>query len=156
MKNSSSIFKYILIYIFIYKYANAQDSTKYVANKIVWYGEQNLGKKVDRGECWDLAAGALNYAEADWKSPYGFGEKIDYKKSELKPGDVIQMSNVKFVYPNGSMSFPMHTALVYKANKNMVTVLHQNFNNKRVVDTLTFNLNHLKGGKLEVYRPKGK
>jgi hypothetical protein len=35
-------------------------------------------------------------------------------------------------------------------------VYHQNFNNKRYVDTLTFTLENITKGKIEAYRPKGK
>lgn len=127
-----------------------------VADKIVEFSLKNLGKKVERGECWDLANSALNYANANWKPLYDFGDKFDYKKQDLKPGDILQFTGVKFVFANGSASFPKHTAIVYKyANKN-VTLLHQNFNNKKAVDTLSINLDNIKNGKIEAYRPKSK
>jgi len=127
-----------------------------VAGKILEFSKKNIGKKVDRGECWDLANAALNYANAAWVPPFNYGDKIDYKKQEFKPADIMQFTNVKFIFKNGSASFPQHTAIVYKSHKNFVTVFHQNFNNKRLVDTLTLNLDNIKNGKIEVYRPKGK
>ena len=127
-----------------------------VAGKILEFCKSNMGKKVDRGECWDLAYAALNSAGADWSAPFNFGDKIDYKKEALKPADVLQVTNVKFMFPNRSMSFPKHTAIVSKANGNAILVYHQNFNNKRYVDTLTINLDNIKNGKIEAYRPKGK
>jgi hypothetical protein len=127
-----------------------------VAGKILEFCKTNFGKKVDRGECWDLAAAALNYANADWTSPFNFGDKIDYKKEGLNPADVLQFTNAKFMFPNRSMSFPQHTAIVYKADKTKITVYHQNFNNKKVVDTLTFTLENITKGKIDAYRPKAK
>jgi hypothetical protein len=127
-----------------------------VAGKIMEFCKKNMGKKVDRGECWDLAYGALNSAGADWSSPFNFGDKIDYKKEPLKPADVLQFTNVKFMYPNRSMSLPKHTAIVAKANNGTILLYHQNFNNKRFVDTLTINLENIKNGKIDAYRPKGK
>lgn len=127
-----------------------------VAGKILEFCKNNMGKKVDRGECWDLANMALNYAGADWTGSFNFGDKIDYKKEVLKPADILQFTNVKFMFPNRSMSFPKHTAIVSKANGGAILVYHQNFNNKRFVDTLTINLENIKNGKIEAYRPKGK
>lgn len=127
-----------------------------VATKILEFSMKNMGKKIDRGECWDLANAALNYAGADWEAPFKFGDKIDHKKVELKPADIIQFTNIKMKMPNGGMSFPQHTAIVYKANGNRVTLLHQNFNNKRFVDTITISLDYIKSGKIEASRPKAK
>lgn len=127
-----------------------------IQDKILNYSLQNLGKKIDKGECWDLAAGALNFANADWDLSYNFGLKINYPKQELKPADILQFTNIKLKLPNGSMSFPKHTAIVYKANGKIVTLLQQNFNKKRYVDTLTINMDYIKSGKVEAYRPKAK
>ncbi len=127
-----------------------------VEGKILEFCKSNMGKKVDRGECWDLAYAALNFANADWKAPFNFGGKVDYKKDGLKPADVLQFSNVKFMFPNRSMSFPKHTAIVSKYDNGKILIYHQNFNNKRFVDTLTIDLANIKNGKIEAYRPKGK
>lgn len=126
-----------------------------VQEKILSFSQKNMKKKVDRGECWDLAAAALNNANAQWESPHDFGDKIDYR-TELQPGDILQFTNVKFVFPFGSASFPKHTAIAYKTGKNSVTVFHQNFNNHRYVDTLTLYFDQIKGGTLQAYRPKAK
>ena len=127
-----------------------------VAGKIMEFCKANMGKKVDRGECWDLANAALNYANADWTPTMNYGDKVNYKKDPLKPADILQFTNVKYAFANGSASFPKHTAIISKANGTKVLVYHQNMNNKRYVDTLTLDLNNIKGGKLEAYRPKGK
>lgn len=124
--------------------------------KVIAFSINNLGKKVDRGECWDLANSALNYANAQWKPLYGFGDKIDYSKQDLKPGDILQFTNVKFIFKTGSASFPKHTAIVYRYSDKNVTLLHQNFNNIKKVDTLTINLSNIKNGKVDAYRPKAK
>lgn len=124
--------------------------------KVLSYALASMGKKVDRGECWDLANQALTYADADWEPPLNFGENIDYKKLGLKPGYILQFSNTSLKFPNRSMSFPKHTAIVYKANDKSITLLHQNFNNKRYVDTLTIDLDYIKSGRIEAYRPKAK
>ncbi len=127
-----------------------------VAGKIMEFCKSNMGKKIDRGECWDLANAALNYAGAVWTSPFNFGDKIDYKKEALKPADILQFTNVKIVFPNRSMNFPKHTAIVSKAKGNSILVYQQNMDNKRFVDTMTLSLDNIKNGKIEAYRPKGK
>ena len=55
-----------------------------------------MNKKVDRGECWDLVAFALNYAEAKWKAPLEFGTIVNHQKDELKPGDIMTFANTEF------------------------------------------------------------
>lgn len=141
---------FLLLYILLHFDFYSQSA----GDKVFEFSKKNIGKKIERGECWDLANAALTYANAKWEAPFNFGDKIDYKNQELKPGDIIQFSGVKFVFTNGSASFPKHTAVVYKANKNQVTLLHQNFNNKKLVDTLTINFANIKNGKVEVFRPK--
>jgi hypothetical protein len=59
--------------------------------KIVEYVNTVIGKKVGRGECWDLANEALTYANARWEFPTKFGRPIDYKKEQVLAGDLIQI-----------------------------------------------------------------
>ncbi|MCD6067351.1 MAG: hypothetical protein K0S33_2177 [Bacteroidetes bacterium] len=132
------------------------DQPATVADKIVAYSLSNMGKKVDRGECWDLAAFALNNAGAKWDGSLNFGTKIDFKTNPLLPADILQFENVKFKGQYYSSTFPQHTAIVYKAKNKLITIFHQNYNGKRKVDTLTINLGDLAGGKLEAFRPVSK
>jgi len=128
--------------------------SKTVADKIIEFSMKNLNKKVGTGECWDLASEALNNANADWSSPFNFGTKVDINKAQR--ADILQFTDIKIEFEFGSMSFPQHTAIVYKANKKLITLLHQNFNNKRAVDTITINLRDIKNGKIEAFRPKAR
>lgn len=123
-----------------------------------------MGTKVDRGECWDLAAAALDHAGAyldrsSKKSIYVFGRKINTKKERVFPGDIIQIDNVKIQYEKGNMLFtesmPHHTAIVYKVLSNTkFEIAHQNtsFSGKKV-GVSEFNLEHVKKGKIVFYRP---
>ena len=123
-----------------------------IPEKVLDYAKKHMKKKVDRGECWDLANAALNSAGANWNPPYDFGPKTNIQNS--KPGDIIQFTDTKLKFPFGSMSFPKHTAIVYASNKKEITLIHQNFNNKRFVDTVTINLDYIVKGKAEAFRPK--
>lgn len=145
-----------LAFIIAFSFGSFVPSSLSVKEKVIEFAKNHMGKKVDTGECWDLAKAALDYANADWKSPFEFGDKIDMKKQALAPADILQFTNVKFVFPMRSMSFPQHTAIIYKVNKNEITIFQQNFNNKRYVDTLTINLDNIKNGKIDAYRPKAK
>ena len=144
------------LFILIFAVSKLFTSDVTVADKIISFSLKNLGKKIDRGECWDLANAALNNANAQWNPPFEFGDKIDYKTQLLKPADILQFTNVKFIFKFGTATFPKHTAIIYKVDKHTVTLLHQNFNNKRFVDTLTISLDNMKNGKIEAYRPKAK
>jgi hypothetical protein len=92
----------IRLILILFVFAGFKQSSKVskVSEKIIEFSLQNLGKKVDTGECWDLANKALNYAEADWEPPFKFGTKLDYPKQELKPADILQFTNIKLKFPN--------------------------------------------------------
>lgn len=123
-----------------------------VNQKVVEYCNQKMGKKVDRGECWDLARFALDYAGANWEAPYDFGKKVDYKKDALLAGDIIQFEKVEF---SDGFSAYQHTAIVYEViDENKIVIVHQNFNNVRKVSTLELDLSKLTKGKLEFFRPQ--
>jgi hypothetical protein len=144
--------RYLLILcLFVQTVIKAQQP---VAGKILTFSMSKMGTKVDRGECWDLASAALNHVNADWSPSFNFGDKVT--KKDMKPGDIIQFTDISMKFPNGTASFPKHTAIVYKAKGEKVTLIHQNFNNKRYVDTMTIDLNYIQKGKVDVYRPKAK
>lgn len=67
-----------------------------------------MGKKVDRGECWDLAAGALAYSGAYFdrsskKTVTIYGRLLNYKKEEVMAGDLIQFENVALKWTEGKI-----------------------------------------------------
>src|SRR4051812_42947430 len=87
--------------------------------EIVAYVKTQVNKKVGRGECWDLAAEALNTTGADWDKDYGFGDKVNVKKNEcVFPGDIIQFEKVRLDYRNGNSIYcenlAHHTAIIYE------------------------------------------
>lgn len=121
-----------------------------------------MGKKIERGECWDAAELALNAVKAEWDGMYAFGRKIDISKECIQPGDIVQMENVymEVKTENGgySESFPHHTAIVYSVKAGgELELLHQNtgyFNGKMGVTS--FNLKNKTKGTLTFYRPVAK
>jgi len=127
-------------------------------SKILEYVDSQMGKKVDRGECWDLMKQALDHAGAEWKFPNKWGEKFDpYKKSTL-PGDCIQYSNAVFKYRQGNVEYtskaPKHSAIIYKVlSATKFVIAQQNANGVRKVKLGELDISTLKKGKLEFYRP---
>ena len=134
--------------------AKAQD-TSAVSKKIISFSNLHIGKKVGKGECWDLAKEALDFSGAQWSPPYGFGRELA-KKEIAMPGDIIQFEKVKIVYPNKNWSeLPHHTAIIYKVvSPGKYMLVEQNANNKKLVALSEIDLNYLKKGTFTIYRPQ--
>src|SRR5438045_4189887 len=47
--------------------------------KVIEFVKTSMNKKVGAGECWDVAAEALNKAGAKWDGNYKFGKEVNYK-----------------------------------------------------------------------------
>lgn len=132
--------------------------------KIVQYLDSVMGKKVDRGECWDLAAGALAHAGAyfdrsSMKTIDVYGRLLNPDKEEIFPGDLIQFYNVKTAWKEGntmySESMAQHTAIVYSVNrKGDFQIAHQNTGGwGKKVGVSRFVLSRITSGKVKIYRP---
>lgn len=127
-----------------------------INKKIISFCDKNIGKKVGKGECWDLASEALKDAQANWTPPYDFGKEINDNKEEVFAGDIIQFEGANIVYPDKSwQGFAKHTAIIYKTKeKKQYTIAEQNSNGKRYVILTDIDLNYLKKGKYQIYRPQ--
>ncbi len=127
--------------------------------EIVEYVESVIGKKVDRGECWDLANQALIRVDAAWDRQYIYGNRIDHEKDKVYPGDLIQFKNVTVRYTEGNVTYTElmahHTAIVYKVlGKGIFEIAHQNTEfSGRKVGLSELNTNHIIKGKVYFYRP---
>ena len=130
--------------------------------KIVDYVTTVIGKKVDRGECWDLANRALVDNNAEWDGEYKYGTLLNPKKDEILPGDIIQFEKVKVVFKTGNTTttevMPHHTAIVYRVKElGIYELAHQNTGfSGRKVGLSEFNLNNMVKGRIYIYRPKSK
>jgi hypothetical protein len=128
--------------------------------KIIAFVNSNLDKKVATGECWDVAAGALNSADAKWDGKYNFGKEVDYKKACIFPGDIIQFEGVELKYSVGDAIYfetlTHHTAIVYTVkDKGDYMIADQNtrmFGKK--VATHAFDVKTVTKGKFTIYRPQ--
>jgi len=127
--------------------------------KIIEYINSVKGKKVDRGECWDLANAALNYAHAKWEPPFNFGKTINYKTEKIFPGDIIHIQNVTMESKSGNAitkwKMTEHTAILFELrDANKVMIAEQNVNSVRKVQINEWNLDDVKSGKLQFFRPQ--
>lgn len=121
--------------------------------EIVNFAADNIGRKVGRGECWDLADQAMRAAGAEPPKGYTYGNQIPL--SEIQPGDILQFTSARFDEPGywTIMGMPNHTAVVHAVGDTRTFILQQNFDGKRYVTTYDLNINNLTSGKLEAWRP---
>ncbi|MCP4459800.1 MAG: hypothetical protein GY816_17515 [Cytophagales bacterium] len=135
--------------------------------KILEYLDTVMGKKVDRGECWDLAAGALAYSGAYFdrsskRTINVYGRLVDPGREEIFPGDLIQFEKVKVQwtkrYTTFNESMEHHTAIVYEVNgPGDFQIAHQNTQHTgRKVGVSNFRLDRVIKGKVMIYRPISK
>lgn len=137
----------------------ACDQVPDLNKKIINHIKTKIGKKVGRGECWDLAADALNTVGATWDKDYVFGKEIDPAKECVYPGDIIQFEGVEVEYRKGNTIYyedlSHHTAIVYQVkNKGSFIMAEQNTSTggkKVTLDPLE--LTNITKGKYTVYRP---
>lgn len=149
-------------------------------HKIVAFCRDHKGQQVGRGECSDLAGAALKDAGAARRGKddpgsgdYNWGKLIlivtgdetkskfeQGKPADLRPGDVIQFRDAKFVHHESrrwsSLTFDHHTAIVASTEGNIVHIFQENFAGKRYVIDGTLRLDELKAGWLRFYEPTPK
>ncbi len=139
-----------------------QAQTPTLNQKIINYVAAQIGKKVDRGECWDLAYEALTRSKCDWDGKFTYGKKLNLKKDTIYPGDIIQFTNVTIKYTvNRTVfkeTFKQHTAIVYQViSPGNYKIVHQNnaFSGKKV-GLSDLKLSNKTTGTIEIYRPQPK
>lgn len=148
-----------LVILMLASSAFAQDSIPSLNKQILKLANDQLGKKVDRGECWDLAAYVLNKTGAEWDGLYEYGKKVNFKKDVIYPGDIIQFEKVVLKYKEGNKEYTVnlyhHTAIVKSVDgKLKFTVLEQNTDTYgKKVSTSTIDLSTMIKGKIQFYRP---
>lgn len=156
--------QFILIFVLTFSIGklNAQcDSIEPLNLQIYELAKAKLGKKVDRGECWDLAKYVLEKTECEWDGMYKFGRELSSDECVM-PGDIIQFKNVKIKYKKGNTTYTEamthHTALVHEVkSENEFVLIHQNTGyTGRKVGTSGLLLNTIIKGSYKIYRPTKK
>uniref|UniRef100_A0A7S3D184 BBC1/AIM3 cysteine proteinase-fold domain-containing protein n=1 Tax=Palpitomonas bilix TaxID=652834 RepID=A0A7S3D184_9EUKA len=127
--------------------------------KIVRYCSQHLGKKIDRGECWDLVRRALEHVSARRARSFDFGQRVDLE--DVMPGDLLHFKNCVFkgkseTQPNTvvtkTVGLPDHAAVVEKVNLPILFYFDQNHAGRRTVGRASQNMDHYVSGLVEVFR----
>lgn len=128
--------------------------------KILEFVNSNMGKRIGKGECWDVVAAALNSCNAKWDKKFGFGKEVNYKKDCVFPGDIIQLKDAMIhEEPRKGVhvwdEYPQHSAIIIEVKQKMEYVLaDQNFGiGQNKLSTHTLNLNKLHKGQVQIYRP---
>lgn len=141
---------------------NAQcDSVEPLNMQIYELAKAKLGKKVDRGECWDLAKFVLEKTDCEWDGMFKFGRELSSDECVM-PGDIIQFKNVKIKYKEGNTTFTesmtQHTALIYEVKaEGEFILIHQNTGyTGRKVGTSGLKINTIIKGSYKIYRPTQK
>ena len=112
-----------------------------------------------RGECWDLAAQALNQSGALWDGAYAFGKRLDLNRDCVFPGDIIQFENVQVQYTKQNAVYretmDHHTAVVFSVdeNKNMILAEQNTSDGGKRVRLSEFIPGNVRTGNVYVYRP---
>ena len=163
MKNSLYLILIASFFIFNFpelnNYPQKTNKIPYLNKRIIKFVDKNMGKQIGRGECWDLAAQALDYAGAKWDGSWQFGKVVDYKKDKIYPGDIIQFTNIKTEYTKENVTYygtmTQHTVIIYKVNGTGDYILaEQNTpHSGRNIGLGKINFKHITEGKFTVYRP---
>ena len=156
---------FIPIFVSIVSFSlNAQvskcDTVSSLNKEIIHVLEPFKGKKIDRGECWDVVKFALDKTGASWDGLNDFGQEYDYKKGCVAPGDVIRFEKVELEWTDEKRityteTFYHHYAIVYSVSEDgVLQIIHQNTGQfGRKVGVSKLDISTMKKGKLFFYRP---
>ena len=144
-----------------------------VNQKVLAFAEANVGQKVGRGQCTDLAEAAYAAAGAESEAKLGpTGPNADYVWGTLVdtvttsnhslagvlPGDVIQFRDVMLVHTTKTASH--HTAIVESVSGSTIQVLEQDVGDANTPDSVrytvqhgTYDLSDLQSGTMWIYQP---
>jgi hypothetical protein len=134
------------------------DSLPALNTKILSFVNSKMHKKVGRGECWDLAAEALNASGAKWNGKLNFGRKLE-KGEGILPGDIIQFEGVKIKFQEGNAKYTQvlkhHTGIIYsvKGNQQFDMANQNTAEHGRKVSLVSINLDDVTTGHFYIYRP---
>jgi len=127
--------------------------------RVAAYAEAAMGRRVGRGECWDLAQYALNDAGARWDGFYGFGNRLDTNEHVVQRGDIVQFEGVLVERVTATSmeqaTMGHHTAIVLSVQGSGHFLLaHQNFGRAgRKVSRYELVMTDVKRGTITFYRP---
>lgn len=146
--------------MFSFKTNKPCGDTPELNKKVIEFVNTNMNKKVGMGECWDIAAEALNKVGAKWDGKYNFGKEVDPKKACIFPGDIVQFEGVILTYSIEDVFYTEtlthHTAIIYSVKeKGDFMIADQNTKHSgKKVTTHPFKVKDVTKGKFSIYRPQ--
>ena len=155
----SSLIVFIVMSIFSFTSYSPCNDVPELNKKVIAFVKASLNKKVGSGECWDLAAEALNKAGATWDGKQVFGKEVNYLKVCIYPGDIVQFEGVTLNYEIDKKIYieklQHHTAIVYEVKeKGNFVIADQNTGlSGKTVGTHTFEVKSMAKGKFKIFRP---
>jgi len=135
------------------------ENTPELNKKIIEFVDSKMKKRVGRGECWDLAAEALQLINAKWNGKYKYGKEVFYESECIFQGDIIQFEGVTVKYMKDGFFYKEkmahHTAIIHEVkDKGNFVLAHQNTRfSGRKVGLSTLELKNITKGKFKIYRP---
>ncbi len=129
--------------------------------RIMAFAAKNFGKQVGNGECWTLAADALQAAGGIPAQDYVFGRPLN-RDEQWWPGDIIQFTKCRFkeTLPGPgnrhviiSAGAPNHTAIYGGQQNGSSMIAQQNNNGVKKVSVMYLDFSTLVSGSFNVYRP---
>lgn len=135
------------------------DSVPPLNRQVVAFAKSKLGQKVGAGECWDLAAQALEGIGAKWNGAYVFGQAVNYRTACVYPGDIVQFEGVVLAYDQDGMrveeQMSHHTAIVVEVKgPGDYVIADQNSGAAgKKVALAPLRLATVRKGQLTIYRP---
>ena len=138
--------------------SNAAGQSNLLNQRIVDYVYKHMGQQVGNGECWTLAASAMEEAGAREPQGYDFGHELS-ENEDWQPGDIIQFTSCVFKQslPGGGWQIfqagsPNHTAVFLGRRDGKVLIGQQNVLGNKTVSTMLLDFKCLMSGKYKVFR----
>jgi hypothetical protein len=121
-------------------------------SRILQFAADHLGQQVGNGQCWTLAAEALETAGAQPPDRYDFG--VEVALTDLLAGDVLYFHDARFVTADSwfHLGAPDHVAIVGEVQGSAVAIYHQNVNGAMIVRRDAIDLASLQSGQVIGYR----
>jgi len=129
--------------------------------QLIGFVKTTINTRVGRGECWDLAAEALNHCNARWDKKFAFGKLVDPKKECVYAGDIMQFEGVTVRYEKNGYFYEdimdRHTAIIYAIKDDGEYVMAEQNTSQagRKVALHPLNLKNVIQGRYRIYRPVG-
>lgn len=105
--------------------------------EILKYVNDNLGKKIGKGLCFELVQASVRTYSPDFKMGYDNQDKIHFgkpiKRSKIQPGDIMIMTG-------GTKRTASHVSIIYKIDGDKIYVAEQNTKGKLKESIVVINL----------------